>query len=48
MRKLVLLLLLACSACAPTHTLTECRGSFAAANPGKWTPAPGDLVGGNR
>jgi hypothetical protein len=36
-------LLLALGACSSTHKLTECRGSFAAANPGKWLPAPEDL-----
>lgn len=46
MRMIILLLVL--SGCASTHTLTECRGAFAAANPGKWTPAPGDLTGGGR
>jgi hypothetical protein len=39
----VLLALLALAACDSPHKLTECRGSFAAANPGRWQPMPGDL-----
>jgi hypothetical protein len=43
MNAIVLALLLAVSGCASTHHLTECRGTFVAANPGKWTPSPQDL-----
>jgi hypothetical protein len=47
--RIVLLLVLACVGCTSKHELTACRGSFAAANPGKWTPAPGELLArGNR
>jgi len=45
MRALALLILIACTACTASHSLTECRGSFAQANPSKWTPAPGELTG---
>jgi hypothetical protein len=38
-----LLLVMVLSGCASTHTLTECRGSFAAANPGRWQPTSVDL-----
>lgn len=40
---IALLMLLLCAGCESHHHLTECRGSFAAANPGKWQPSPGDL-----
>jgi hypothetical protein len=44
MRLIVLLALtLALGACDSNHKLTECRGSFAAANPGKWQPTSADL-----
>jgi hypothetical protein len=43
MKTLILVLLFAASACTSTHYLTECRGSFAAANPGKWQPTSEDL-----
>jgi hypothetical protein len=41
-RIVVLVLVLGLAGCA-THELTACRGSFAAANPGKWQPASADL-----
>lgn len=43
MKPLALAILIALGACASTHTMTECRGSFAPANPGKWQPTPADL-----
>jgi hypothetical protein len=42
-RTIVLALLIAVTACSSSHKLTECRGSFAAANPGKWQPNSEDL-----
>jgi hypothetical protein len=47
-KTVVILLVLACAACSSTHTLTECRGRLAAANPGKWQPTLADLTGGGR
>ena len=35
--------LLALAGCDSPHKLTECRGSFAAANPGKWQPTAQEL-----
>lgn len=43
MKILILALALAASACSSAHHLTECRGSYTPANPGKWQPTPEDL-----
>jgi hypothetical protein len=43
MRAIILLVLVVLCGCEEHHTMTECRGSFAAANPGKWQPTPEDL-----
>ena len=43
MRALIAMMLLLIAGCAETHTLTACRGSFQAANPGKWQATAEDL-----
>jgi hypothetical protein len=43
MRAPVLVLLALLCGCESTHHMTTCRGTFAAANPGKWQPTAGDL-----
>jgi uncharacterized lipoprotein len=37
------LLVLVLSGCSDPHKMTECRGTYAPANPGKWQPTPQDL-----
>ena len=43
MRIMIMLLLVTLCSCEAHHELTTCRGSFAAANPGKWQAAAEDL-----
>lgn len=41
--KLLLAGLILLGGCTATHKLTECRGTFVAANPGKWQPTDQEL-----